>query len=93
MVWKEADFFFFLWPPPSAKDTETIGYSDYEERSLQKLFNLPTTYLHCTSTLFRHGATGGGIALSIFMHCSILFTYKKFQAIWSSTFYKGLPFH
>lgn len=96
MVWKEADFFFFLVPPPSAVETETIGYSNFAERSLQRLFDLPTTYLHCTSTLFRHVATRGGIALSLFMQCTFFFIYiqkKGVQAIWPSTFYKGFTFH
>lgn len=90
MVWKEADFFFFLVPPPSAVETETIGYSNFAERSLQRLFDLPTTYLHCTSTLFRHVATRGGIALSLFMQCTFFFIYiqKKCGPL---LFIKALP--
>lgn len=34
MVWKEVDFFFFLWLLLLVEDIEINGYSDYEERLL-----------------------------------------------------------
>lgn len=34
MVWKEVDFFFFLWLLLLVEDIEINGYSDYEEEEV-----------------------------------------------------------